>query len=35
MGSSFASELVEWQRRIMICEENSKILPEDKLRSEG
>ena len=35
MGSSFASELVEWERRIMICEGNSKILPEVKLRSEG
>ena len=35
MGSSFASELFEWERRIMICEGSLKILPEDKLRSEG
>ena len=35
MGSSFASELVEWERKIMICEGNLTILPEDMLRSEG
>ena len=35
MGSSFASGLVEWERGIIICEGSLKILPEDKLRSEG